>query len=307
MKTQTLNTLTVILAELTEIAQSNGDLNQQIATVTVKLPTYAEQLLNAMCDKVENKYTLKLDLRSAITQLEDKAEGFYSDVCDGETHQPLDDIFMEIVDALADGNEHCFTTISILAKKANDVLDALTDYSENEFDWQQFALETCESEIEDANNELPSILEDVQEKLQDALAHTENDAFDRVRYDIKQLIADTDNVIGQLDECYSDYCEEIQSKTLQGFFDDAVSVINDVLFGFVAMVRPLCVAEFEQRTNLKNRAYLDPNLDKATILQRTNAELSSQIDELKKQNNMLQTLVKGLSDMIQSMKDGDGF
>ena len=302
--TQTLKDLTKIVQELAKIAEIHSDDTDRMHNIVLaQLPIYAERILLSMCDVNSGRHTLKTDLRAALTQIEDKAEGFYSDVLNGEPHQFLDDIFMEIVDALIDNgkSDHCFTSVSLIVTKAQDALDALKKYSIEEFDWNYFSLEKCEDEIEDANTELPCILEDVQEKLQDALTHSANDAFDRFRYDIKQLIADTDNIIGQLEGAYSDYCETIQSKTLEGYFDDACEEISEILFGFVLCLRPLCVVEFEQQKK-KTAQNMIAELDRIAVLEKQNSELQQQLDVVKQANKDLEDLVKGFAEILDIMK-----
>ncbi|CAB5226077.1 hypothetical protein UFOVP755_41 [uncultured Caudovirales phage] len=303
--TQTLKDLTKIVAELAKIAEIySDDQDRMHKIVLAQLPIYAQRVLLSMCDVDDNgRYNLKLDLRASLTQIEDKAEGFYTDICDGETHQSLDDTIMEIVDALIDNgkNDHCFTSISLLVTKAQDALDALKKYSTEEFDWHYFAMETCEDDIEEANSELPSILEDVQSQLEDALTHTANDAFDRFRYDVKQLIADTDNIIGQLEGAYSDYCESIQAKTLEGYFDDACHEISEILFAFVLFLRPLCVVEFEEQKK-KTAQNMIAELNRIAVLEKQNSELQQQLDVVKQANKDLEDLVKGFAEILDIMK-----
>jgi len=303
--TQTLKDLTKIVAELAKIAEIySDDQDRMHKIVLAQLPIYAQRVLLSMCDVDDNgRYNLKLDLRAAITQIEDKAEGFYTDVLDGETHKLLDDILMEIVDALIDNSnsDHRFTSISLIVNKAQDALDALKKYSTEEFDWHYFAMETCEDDIEEANSELPSILEDVQSQLEDALTHTANDAFDRFRYDVKQLIADTDNIIGQLEGAYSDYCESIQAKTLEGYFDDACEEISEILFAFVLFLRPLCVVEFEEQKK-KTAQNMIAELDRIAVLEKQNSELQQQLDVVKQANKDLEDLVKGFAEILDIMK-----
>lgn len=300
METNTLKTLRVIATELAQIAQiHNDDQDRQLKIVNAQMPIYADRILSAMTQKDGFNRHLQADLSTTFKLLEDNTN-FYLDVCDDETHKTLDDRIMEIVDQLANFTGFTFTNIHEITKKSVETIEALKEYAEKEVDWIYLATDCCEDEIEEARREIPDVLEEVQCKIDDAISSTHNDAFENLRYQLKQINNDIDDIVSQVDECYENYCETIQATTLKDDFYCTIRGIEEIFFAFSLVANPLATAEFQARTSQK---VIDTQaFDRIAELQKQNAELQQQLDEINKSNAELQELIKGFSELLGTMK-----
>lgn len=298
METNTLKTLRVIATELAQIAQTY-DQDRQLKIVTAQMPIYADRILSAMTQKDGFNRYLQADLSTSFKMIEENTN-FYLDVCDDEPHRTLDDRIMEIVDQLANFTGFTFTNIHEITKKSVATIEALKEYAENEVDWAYLAQDNCEDEIEDARTEIPSILEDVQSKIDDAISHTHNDAFENLRYQLKQINSDIDDIVNQVDDNYSDYCDSIQATSLKDDFYCTIRGIEEIFFAFSLVANPLATAEFQTRTSLK--VVDTQTFDRIAELQKQNAELQEQLDVINKTNAELQELIKGFSELLGTMK-----
>lgn len=299
METNTLKTLIVIATELAQIAQIHDDQDRQLKIVTAQMPIYADRILSAMTQKDGFNRHLQADLSTTFKMIEENTN-FYLDVCDDETHKTLDDRIMEIVDQLANFTGFTFTNIHEITKKAVATINALKDYAEQEVDWVYLATDTCEDEIEEARHEIPSILDEVQSKIDEAISSTYNDAFEDLRHLLKQINSDIDDIASQVDECYTNYCDSIQATTLKDNFYCSIRGIEEIFFALSLVANTLATAEFQVRTSPK---VVDTQaIDRIAELQRENSDLQQQLDEIKKSNAELQDLIKGFSELLGTMK-----
>jgi predicted translin family RNA/ssDNA-binding protein/uncharacterized protein YerC len=279
----------------------SDDQDRQLKIVTAQMPIYADRILLAMTDKIDgfNHRTLKADISSSITLLEENTS-FYQDVCDNEEHIAIGDRIMEIVNQLAQFGDNTFTNIHEMVKKSVFTIEVLKEYAENDVDWCYLAQDECEDEIEDARRDIPSILEEVQSKVEDAITHTHNDAFEDLRHQLKQIICDVDDIVNQVEDFYENYCESIQATTIKDDFYCSLRAIEEIFFALSLVANPLATAEFQNRTSIK---IVEQNTtDRIAELQKQNAELQSQLDEINKSNADLQELIKGFSELLGTMK-----
>jgi hypothetical protein len=303
VETNTLKTLRAITSELAQIAQTyHDDQDRQLKIVTAQMPIYADRILLAMTDKIGgfgNRTLLQADLSTTITLLEDNTN-FYLDVCDDEEHPALSDRIMQIVDQLSAFSDNTFTNIHEIVKKSVFTIDVLKDYAEKDVDWVYLATDCCEDEIEDARRDIPSILEEVQSKVEDAITHTHNDAFEDLRHQLKQSICDVDDIVNQVEDFYENYCESIQATTIKDDFYCSLRAIEEIFFALSLVANPLATAEFQNRTSIK---IVEQNTtDRIAELQKQNAELQSQLDEINSSNANLQELIKGFTELLDIMK-----